>query len=405
MNHISTAKKLIQINTVCNNSTGHIMHDIQVSATLVGYETLSIVGRRKPYSDVPCVKYGNIVSFWTHVFIAMIFDKQGWGSFFSTRKMVGRIREENPDIIHLHNIHGYYLNLPILFHYLCNEYQGKLFWTFHDCWPFTGHCPHYVAANCNKWKDKCFACPNKKLYPISLFLDASESNYKWKKRTFNQLKDLTILVPSQWLYTQVKESFFGRYRINIVKNGIDQSIFYPRDYGEIISRYQLEGKKIILGVANIWDKRKGLGDFIRIAAAVDINYVIILVGLTKRQCKQMPDNIIGIQRTEDAHELAKLYSAADVFVNPSCEESFSLVTVEAMSCGTPVIVRNGSATEELVGDQCGKILQSSAVEIYLEAIKEITTKTISRNKIVEHARMFSKQNMTSKVMDNYACME
>ena len=393
--------KLIQINTVCNNSTGRIMHDIQIAAEETGYETLSIVGRRKPYTDVPCLKYGNAVSFWIHVFITMIFDKQGWGSFFATKKIVKRLRAENPDIIHLHNIHGYYINMPVLFRYLCKEYKGKVFWTFHDCWPFTGHCPYYVMADCNKWQEECFKCSNKKLYPSSIFMDASRNNYKWKKKNFLQLKNLTILVPSKWLYCQVKQSFFGECNICLAENGIDQKVFYPQDGSKIIRKYHVEEKKMLLGVASIWELRKGLGVFFEIANAISEDYVIVLVGLSQRQCRRLPKNVIGIQRTEDATELAKLYSAASIFVNPSYEETFSLVTVEAMSCGTPVIVRSGSATEELLIDECGIVLHDNSIEAYLDAIEKIVKRNIDKDKIVERARLYSKEKMSETVLKLY----
>ena len=170
-------KKLIQINTVCNASTGNIMRQIQLAAEKEGYNTISFYGRRKGYSDLRCERFGSLFGFWSHVIWTTITDRQGLGSYFITKKMVRRLREENPDIIHMHNLHGYYLNYPVLFKYLRNEFKGRIVWTFHDCWPITGHCPHFVIARCDKWKSKCEKCPNKAVYPISWFMDASEYNY------------------------------------------------------------------------------------------------------------------------------------------------------------------------------------------------------------------------------------
>ena len=398
---MSGKKKLVQINTVCNNSTGHIMHDIQVAAKQNGYETLSIVGRRKVYTDVPCVKYGNPVSFWIHVAITTVFDKQGWGSYFSTQRIVKRLRKEQPDIIHLHNLHGYYLNFPVLFRYLCNDFKGQVVWTFHDCWPFTGHCPYYTIAGCNRWKLECHNCPNKMLYPTSLLFDASRSNYHWKKKVFNLLNNITVIVPSNWLHIQVKQSYFSNADICVVENGIDFDIFYPQDDDFIKRKYKSNGKKILLGVASIWEKRKGLEKFLELSKELSEEYIIILVGLTSKQCKKLPHNVVGIQRTEDVNELAKLYSAADVFINPSCEETFSMVTVEAMACGTPVIVRDGSATEELVTEECGIVIRRNNVNTYLEAIRDLTTRNLKPEKIVEHARIYSKKRMTDSILTKY----
>ena len=200
--------KVVQINTVCNTSTGRIMGDIQREAKKRGYETVSFVGRRKPFMDLRCVKFGNAFSFGIHVVLNTLFDCQGYGSWLMTRQLIRKLREEKPDIIHLHNLHGYYLYLPLLFRYLREEYTGKVFWTFHDCWPFTGHCAYFTMAGCKKWEIGCHHCPNKKEYPISLLLDLSDLNYRAKKKMFCGMRNLTILVPSKWMEGLVKKSFF-----------------------------------------------------------------------------------------------------------------------------------------------------------------------------------------------------
>lgn len=233
-------KKLVQINTVCNTSTGQIMHDIQAAAEKQGYETISFVGRREVYTDVPCEKFGNAGSFWIHVALNTLFDRQGYGSYFTTGKLIQRLREEAPDMIHLHNLHGYYLNLPRLFHYLSHEFQGKVYWTFHDCWPFTGHCPYFVIADCDKWKEGCGRCTQKRQYPISFGLDASSANYKHKKEMFTAVKDITVITPSQWMKSLIEQSFFKDYRIQVVNNGIDLKVFHP--YEE--KKYRKLGRNI-----------------------------------------------------------------------------------------------------------------------------------------------------------------
>lgn len=395
-------KKLIQINTVCNGSTGNIMYQIQKQAQDSGYETLSLYGRRKGFKDVSCAKYGHGVSFWMHVILTTAFDAHGRGSYFYTRRMVKRIQAEKPDIIHLHNVHGYYLHLPTLFRYLKTQYTGKLVWTFHDCWPVTGHCPHFVAAQCDKWKTECKKCPNKKSYPISWGLDGSKRNYRMKKRLFTAIEDMVIISPSQWLKNIVKQSYFKDTKCVVVPNGIDLQTFYPREEDTVTQKYNIsDDKKIILGVASVWDERKGLKVFRDLAKELSGEYRIVLVGLSKRQIAGLPENIIGIPRTESADELAQLYTKAAIFINPSKEESFSLVTIEAMACGTPVIAMDTSAPRELVSGSNGVLLSDDNVQNYLKAIRDIEQKDLDKNLIVDSIQQYSVGNMTKKVLDIY----
>ena len=257
--------KLVQINTVCNGSTGKIMGDIQRVANSEGFETISFYGRRKGYNDLRCEKIGGFFSFWYHVFLTTVFDMHGHGSYFKTKKLVKRIKQENPDIIHLHNIHGYYINYKVLFNYLKNEYQGKIFWTLHDCLPFTGHCAHFMLVGCDRWKTQCHDCPKKRRYPISLFKDRSYKNYIEKKELFTGLKNPTIITPSDWLNKTVKKSFLKEYDVVTVNNGIDLNIFKEDKDIEVLKKYIIPNRKIVLGVANIWIKEKGLDDIIELS--------------------------------------------------------------------------------------------------------------------------------------------
>lgn len=396
-------KKLIQINTVCNTSTGKLMGDIQRKANERGYQTLSIVGRRKVFSDLSCEKIGDGFSFWIHVAINTIFDRQGYGSYFVTKKIVRRLREERPDIIHLHNLHGYYLNLPVLFDYLSKEFEGKVFWTFHDCWPITGHCAHFSAVHCNKWKQGCNRCPNKTVYPISLFWDASRRNYEDKKRMFCSLQNLTIITPSEWMAGWIRESFLGKYPVIVVNNGINLKTFFRRKPVENI--FQIYGinreKKILLGVSSVWNELKGMGDFLALAKELPEEYQIVLVGLTKRQVRSLPNNIIGIQRTDNVEELTMLYSMAHIFINPSLQESFSLVTVEAIACGTPVIVLDTSAVKELVCEDNGIVLSEHNTADYINAIKRLEDKQLSRETVMKTAEKYDSEYYAEKVMELY----
>lgn len=395
-------KKLIQINTVCNGSTGNIMRQIQIAAQKQGYETISFYGRRKGYTDLPCERFGSFVGFWSHVIWNTITDKQGLFSYFVTKKMVKRLKEECPDIIHLHNLHGYYLNYPLLFRYLKEEFKGKIVWTFHDCWPVTGHCPYFVTAKCDKWKIQCRECPNKGSYPISWFMDSSESNYKLKKELFSGFENITIICPSVWMQDIVKQSFLKDTKSVVVSNGIDLDVFYPRETEEAIKKYRIpRDKKVILGVASIWEERKGLRVFINLAKELDENYVIVLVGLNKAQKKKMLPNMIGIERTENKAELAEIYSRADVFLNPSEEESFSLVTIEAMACGTPVVALDSSAVKELVNDETGIVLHEPTMDEYKKAIECCEKLKINNEEISRSAQKYSVKSMSEAVLKLY----
>lgn len=396
-------KKLIQINTVCNTSTGKLMGDIQRKANESGYETLSIVGRRKVFEDMQCEKIGSFMSFWIHVGINTVFDRQGYGSYYMTKKIVKRLREKNPDIIHLHNLHGYYINLPVLFEYLSKEFKGRIFWTFHDCWPFTGHCAYFSAIGCDKWKEGCSRCPNKTVYPISLFWDASRKNYEDKRKMFCSLKNLIIITPSEWMAEKVRSSFLYNYPVKVINNGIDIKIFsYRKPADEIFARYKIDKeKKILLGVASVWDGRKGLTDFCLLAKELPKKYQVLLVGLSEKQIRSLPTNIIGIKRTENVEELAMIYSMAHIFINPSLEESFSLVTAEAIACGTPVIVLDTSAVKELVCDDNGIVLSKHNPADYMKAIEKLEEKQLSREIIMQTAQKYDAEVFAEKVIKLY----
>ena len=399
--------KLVQINTVSNGSIGKIMKEIQIEAEKQGFETISFVGRRKVYVEAKCEKFGNPISFWIHVIINTLFDKQGYGSLIQTKKLIKRLRQEKPEILHLHNLHGYYLNLPIFVKYLKEEYKGRLFWTFHDCWPFTGHCPYFTMAECDKWKSGCMKCPNKGKYPISWGLDCSKNNYKEKKEWFSNLHNLEIIVPSKWMKELVEQSFMKEYPIHIIPNGIDKKIFFPREDSDIYLKYGISSeKKILLGVADFWSERKGISDFLELADRLPEKYHIVLVGRNKDRNISRYQNITGIPYTENAKELAELYSRAYVFINPSREESFSVVTVEAISCGTPVIALDTSAVKELVEEGSGVILHNHAAMDYLRALEMIEKNEFDKKQIENYALKFSKENMTEKILDLYrTCIE
>lgn len=396
------SRKLVQINTVFYASTGKIMGEIQKYAEQEGYETISFAGRPPVTNGMKSEMFGNPVAFWSHVALTTVFDAQGYGSYFSTKKLIKRLREEQPDIIHLHNLHGYYLNIPLLCKYLTEEFQGKIFWTFHDCWPVTGHCAHFASINCSKWETGCYQCKKKKEYPISLFWDGAKRNYEMKKKLFMKIPNLTIIVPSEWMKQNIERSFLADKKIEVVSNGIDLNTFALKQDAAVWNKYNIPtDKKIILGVSSVWSKSKGLNTFLGLRKVLSTDYCIVLVGLSKRQIRMMPEGIVGIERTENKEELVKIYSNADVFVNPSVEESFSLVTVEAMACGTPVVVLDTSAVKELVCEECGIVLDKYTTQDYVNAIQMIENKKLEKYQIRACAQKYSVDNMVSNIINLY----
>ena len=381
------SKKIVLINSVCTGSTGKIMCDIAIEAKKNDFDTYCFFGRGSSNKKINCIKIGNKISVYLHALLARL-GFNSYGSYFSTKQMIKHIRKINPDIIHMHNIHGYYLNLPVLFKYLKKEYKGKIIWTLHDCWAFTGHCPHFVIAKCNKWKKCCSNCPQLGIYPKTLF-DTTKREYQLKKKLFSQLSNLTIITPSNWLKDLVEKSFLGKYAIEVINNGVDLKIFKPTYDEMIYEKYNIpKNKKILLGVANIWEERKGLNIFLELATMISSDTIIVLVGLSRHQIENLPENIIGIEQTNDVYDLAKIYSISNIFINPSLEESFSLVTIEAMACGLPVVVSKTSAIKELVIPGAGIIVDNEIARDYFNKIYNLS---YDRKIIHEHIEKYSNE--------------
>ena len=332
-----------------------------------GHDCVVAAGRENPIEGMKIIKIGTPINKYLHLFMSRVFDAQGLSSKIATRRLLKKIDDYNPDIIHLHNLHGYYINIEILFDYL-KRVNKPVVWTLHDCWAFTGHCSHFDYIKCEKWKTGCFECPQKKEYPTCNVFDNSRRNYEKKKNAFSGIKNLAIVTPSKWLGGKVKESFLGQYHIEVIPNGIDLNLFRPVE-SEFKNQYSIEDKIVVLGVAQNWSVKKGLYDFIELSKKIDEQFQIVLVGLTGDQIKALPRNIIGIGRTNSADELAKIYSAADIFLNPSVEETMGLTTVEALACGTPAIVSSATAVPEVIDETCGLIVNNGYYETIIYAIE------------------------------------
>lgn len=367
-------KKILIINSVFEvGSTGRLCGELAKQEANEGNEVRVAYGRRSEISDDLAgfgIRIGNDWDVRAHGIYTRFTDRHGLASNTATRVFLRWAEEFDPDLLWLHNIHGYYINYEMLFEWIKSRPQMQVKWMLHDCWTFTGHCVHFSVVGCMKWKRQCNNCPLKKEYPKSIFFDSSTENYQRKKAAFRNVSKLELIVPSHWLERLVRESFLREYPIFVQPHTVDKSIFHPRN-SDFRKHHGLEKKKLILGVANVWGQRKGLSDFLKLASVLDDSFSVVLVGLSEKQRRQLPSNIIGLPRTNNLEKLAEIYSSADVFVNPSLEETFGLTGLEAASCGTKTICYRGTACEE-VAKQYGGIVIDRDLEKLLGAVREAT---------------------------------
>lgn len=394
--------KVLQINTFCGSggSTGRIVVNLYNILKEHGHECVVAYGRKFAPDSVRTVRVGTNVDIYRHALFTRITDRVGFYSAQATRKFVKKIEQYSPDVIHLHNIHGYYINIEVLFEYLARA-NKPVVWTLHDCWAFTGHCPYFDYIGCDRWKTGCYKCPQKKEYPKSGVFDNSRRNYEQKKKLFTSVKDMTIVTPSVWLAELVKQSFLGKYQVRVINNGIDLDIFRSAE-SNFKERYKITNKCVILGVASVWDRRKGLDAFIELSKMLEDSYKVVLVGLSDKQMCKLPENILGFTRTESVRELTEIYTMADVFVNPSVEETQGLTTVEALACGTPVIVYNATALPESVDSSCGVIVEKGNVNAMKAAVEEIRNGNMfDKSDCINRAKLYDKQDRFGEYVQIY----
>ncbi len=369
--------KVLQVNSVCGfGSTGRIAADLYRVLNRQGHDCVIAYGRGTAPEDLNTLRIGSDFGVTLHGVMTRLTDRHGFYSKTATRKLISQIEKQNPDIIHLHNLHGYYLNIENLFRYL--QSAGKpVVWTLHDCWPFTGHCSHFDFVRCEKWKTGCFSCPQKREYPASFFADASKVNYQKKKELFTSVKNMTVVTPSQWMAERVTQSFLQKYPAQVIPNGIDLGIFRPVE-SNFRTEHGLQGKFVVLGVAGIWSEKKGLGFFTKLAERMGDTVQIVLAGITEKQTKSLPEKILVIPKTADTLELAKLYSMADVFVNPTLEDTFPTTNLEALACGTPVLTFRTGGSPECLNPDCGLIVEQGSITGLETALAALQKNNFSR---------------------------
>lgn len=348
------ALKIVQINTVPNGSTGSIMMSIHKQLLKDGYDSYVVWGRGRKAQNDREIYMNDKLGVYFHVLYSRLTGKTGFASKRATKKLLKKLDKIKPDIIHLHNLHGYYINIELLFNYI-KKNNIKTIWTLHDCWAFTGHCVYFEISKCDCWKGE--KCIDIKSYPKSL-KNSSQWCYAKKKQLLTGVENLTIVTPSDWLMGLVKKSYLKDYPSKVINNGINTDIFKKIDPAKLTFRekYNLKDKIIILGVASPWTERKGLNDFIKLSKILnEKQYKIVLVGLTKKQVRNLPKSILGLPKTNNITELVELYNSADIFFNPTYEDNYPSVNIEATACGVTIVTYNTGGAAEIIKNNSGKI--------------------------------------------------
>ncbi|MDR1003077.1 MAG: glycosyltransferase [Oscillospiraceae bacterium] len=378
---------IVQINSGNYGSTGNIMLTIAAKARERGHTAFTCcpdgLSMRSCKAENQHFIKGRIARN-LHIKLAEITGFNGCFSIIPTLKFISWLDKIKPDIIHMHNLHNCYINLPILFGYIKRR-SIRTVWTLHDCWSFTGQCPHFAYIGCDRWKSGCFDCPQYKEYPASL-VDKTKTMYRLKKKWFSGVRDLTVVTPSQWLSDLVGMSYLSGYRRRVINNGIDLSVFKP-SHSDFRERHNLQDKFVVLGVSFSWGERKGLDVFSRLAAILPDNFAVVLVGTNAEIDSTLPPDVISIHRTQNRAELAEIYTAADVFVNPTKEDTFPTVNMEALACGTPVVTFDTGGSPEIIDETCGIVCERSAEGVY-DALKKLLLQPIGSDACTLRAKRY-----------------
>lgn len=388
---------LLQINVTANaGSTGKIAEQIGICAIREGFDSYIAYGKRANPSNSHLIKIGTKIDFYNHVIQSRLFDNHGLASKSATSLFLKQVEEIKPSIIHLHNIHNYFINYKLLFSYLKTK-DIPVVWTLHDCWSFTGHCAHFDHLNCDNWKYHCDHCPGLGAYPSSLFVDRSRKNFDEKYEAFTSILDrLTIVPVSRWLESFVRQSFLKDAKIDTVHNGIDLQTFIPTCSNMVRDKYGIpHDKKMVLGVASPWSVMKGIQDFFSLRQMLSEEFIIVMVGLSDRQMKDLPMGVVGIKRTENQKDLSMLYSTADVFVNPTYEDNYPTTNLEALACGCPIVVYNTGGTPESVTKETGYVVEKGDVSSLKKTIMLLSSD--DRDRLREICRKWAIDNCNADV--------
>lgn len=380
--------RILQINVNVNSgSTGRIAEEIGKAILANGHESYIAYGRGVANSKSNLIKIGNKLDNYLHGIYTLLTDKHGFASTIATRRLIKQINRINPDILVLQNLHGYYINIAVLFEYLA-KINKPVVWIFHDCWPFTGHCSHFENVGCFKWQAKCYECPKKNYYPKS-WVDNSEINFIRKRALFTALNNLQIVVPSNWLKRYVQQSFFNEHPVTSIPNGVDVAVFKPIVQQSI--------KPYLLFVSNVWVHTKGYADIIKLRTLVSNEIEFIIVGVSKQQQQSLPTGIKGILRTGNTADLVRLYSNAICLVNPTYSDNFPTVNIEALACGTPVVTYDTGGSPEAIDAFTGIVVDKGNISGLSDAVHQILkqNREILRTACRNRAEKLFDKNKTS----------
>ena len=398
--------RIAAINMTAGGSTGRIMLSIAEEARKQGcivqtYSTTPFSLNYKKPTEAPLGHkyFGNYVDNALHYILVYFFGKNGSHSKFSTWLLIRDLKKFNPSILHLHNLHKYCINLPMLFNYV-KKNNVKVVWTLQDCWAITGHCPHFDMIKCEKWKTGCYECPIHNEYPKSK-KDTSKWQYEHKKAWFTGVNDMTLVPTSKWLANKVKESFMKDYPIRVINNGIDLSVFKPTN-SDLREKYQLQNKYVVLCVADSWSLKKGIDDVIKLSKLLNDKFKMVVIGLDEDNIQTMPSNVIALPRTDSVEELVKWYSTADVFVNTTKEDTYPTVNMESLACGTPIVTYKTGGSPEIINDKTGVVVKKGSVNMLKDAVCNVCiNKIIQRENCLERAKSFANEDKYEQYVELY----
>ena len=390
---------LIDVNCK-NSSTGKIVYDLYTYLNDHGNIATVCYGRGPKLHEKNIYKFGIDIETYLHAFLARITGYNGCFSYYSTKRLINYIEKFKPDMIHIHELHAYFVNIGTLINYIKKK-QIPVVWTFHCEYMYTGKCGH--AYDCENWKVECDNCPMLSKYPKSIFFDRTKEMFNFKKKLLLDF-DFTIITPSEWLAKRVRESFLSNKTIKVIHNGIDtDKVFYIREKKETTYLYDKYGidkiKKIVISVApNIMDERKGGTIILEIAKEMK-EFQFILVGTD--ETKKYSNNVLLIKKINNQNELARLYSIADLFLICSKKENFPTTCIEAMSCGLPVVGIDEGGTKETVPNPYGLFVKNDINDIK-NAIDLQMDKRFNKKDIRDMAvKLYSKDKFGGTVINTF----
>ena len=392
---------IVSINLGNFGSTGSVVRNVLNEASKCGYQTFKAFPRDKkeePFEENDII-ISSEISKKISQRICRYIGLNGCAAFFATKRLLGKLKKINPSILHLHNLHNSYINLPLLFRYIKSN-NISVVWTLHDCWSFTGQCPHFTFVKCDEWKSGCGNCCQYKNYPESAY-DNTRRMFRLKRKWFTGVKNMTIVTPSKWLAQLVKQSYLSEYSVQVINNGIDLEVFRPRK-SDFREKYHIpEEKFVLLGVAFDWGVKKGLDVFCKLYEMLDGDvYQIVLVGVNEKTKKQLPDGMITIARTSNQYELSQIYSAVDLFVNPTREDTFPTVNMESLACGTPILTFETGGSPEMIDERTGVVVPCGDVEKMRDFVLEISkNKNLSKDACLQKAKDYDRKKKYAEYVE------